>query len=397
MSIRVQCEKCASVLKIKEELAGTMGKCPKCKTPFRVPEPGESETTVPQSAADETTRAAGQKPPASSKPVKASAHRELPAAEATEEPPPSSTDPELPVAAPAPAAESSKPAEAAKPAAKPAAAGGDDFDPVAFLMADGGAKPKAAPPPPPPPAPPTGGKRPWSLPKTPAGKPLELDDDTEVPANAETVTPPPRGRSAADSATAALSGNPTSSSAKDLLARTAQDSRARASQMPDEDRGPRVDYGAAFREIGKAFGPHIAGTIILCLGLYYFMDRMFADDIPLPKLAPVSGQVTLDGKPLSEVVVRFKLLGSKEEAFGTKEAKEDVRVAEAMTDAEGRYVLMYLPEERVRGAVVGKNRVSIEPTKLEDYKRIPAHLQNPATSNLIEDVKETGGEINFNF
>ena len=46
MTIRFTCSECASVLKIKDELAGTNGKCPKCKTPFIVPSP---ETENPSS------------------------------------------------------------------------------------------------------------------------------------------------------------------------------------------------------------------------------------------------------------------------------------------------------------------------------------------------------------
>jgi len=46
--IRYQCEKCSSVLKIKDRLAGTAGKCPKCKTKFQVPEP---DSAGPESAA----------------------------------------------------------------------------------------------------------------------------------------------------------------------------------------------------------------------------------------------------------------------------------------------------------------------------------------------------------
>ena len=37
MTIRYQCDKCDSVLKIKDDLAGTKGKCPKCKKRFVVP------------------------------------------------------------------------------------------------------------------------------------------------------------------------------------------------------------------------------------------------------------------------------------------------------------------------------------------------------------------------
>ena len=38
MTIRFTCKECSSVLKIKDELAGTKGRCPKCKTEFVVPE-----------------------------------------------------------------------------------------------------------------------------------------------------------------------------------------------------------------------------------------------------------------------------------------------------------------------------------------------------------------------
>ncbi|MEZ6129797.1 MAG: hypothetical protein R3C59_14025 [Planctomycetaceae bacterium] len=37
MTIRITCENCQSVLKIRDELAGTSAKCPKCKTAFSIP------------------------------------------------------------------------------------------------------------------------------------------------------------------------------------------------------------------------------------------------------------------------------------------------------------------------------------------------------------------------
>jgi hypothetical protein len=39
MTIRYKCEQCGSILKIKDKLAGTPGKCPKCKSEFTIPEP----------------------------------------------------------------------------------------------------------------------------------------------------------------------------------------------------------------------------------------------------------------------------------------------------------------------------------------------------------------------
>lgn len=51
MTIRYTCTGCESVLKIKDEKAGTKGKCPKCKAEFLVPQPSSEETE----AADELT------------------------------------------------------------------------------------------------------------------------------------------------------------------------------------------------------------------------------------------------------------------------------------------------------------------------------------------------------
>ncbi|HCP13136.1 MAG TPA: hypothetical protein DIT89_12455, partial [Planctomycetaceae bacterium] len=43
MTIRFTCPGCESVLKIKDEKAGTDAKCPKCKRPFVVPQPDEDD------------------------------------------------------------------------------------------------------------------------------------------------------------------------------------------------------------------------------------------------------------------------------------------------------------------------------------------------------------------
>ena len=50
--IRYKCEKCGSVLKIKDRLAGTKGKCPKCETAFKVPDAPSGDAEV-ESAADD--------------------------------------------------------------------------------------------------------------------------------------------------------------------------------------------------------------------------------------------------------------------------------------------------------------------------------------------------------
>ena len=54
MTIRYKCIGCESVLKIKDEKAGTKGKCPKCKAEFFVPQPDVEKTgEVAATPADE--------------------------------------------------------------------------------------------------------------------------------------------------------------------------------------------------------------------------------------------------------------------------------------------------------------------------------------------------------
>ncbi|MBX3443761.1 MAG: hypothetical protein KF774_15235 [Planctomyces sp.] len=395
------CSKCGSLLKIKEELAGTQGKCPKCKTPFVVPQVGEAEPAVPVGVSGETAeggpattteaplppaRSAAEAPekprPADRKPAPA-APPAAGSAGKTSEPPPAKS----PAAAP-PAATAES---ASAPPAKAAAAQGDDFDPVAFLMTEGAARPKPAPPPQPPrPEPPA--RRPWGS-KPDAGDKLELsDEETEVPGRPETAVPPARGgRSAADMAGAMLSGAATtSSSARDLLARTAQEGRSRAGQMPAESREPRIDIKGELIEVGRQYGHYVVGVIVLCVGLFLMTSRMFNDPLPLPPLARVSGVLKLDGKPLSNVEIFMTPLGSREDP------KLIPRDASALTGEDGAFDMLYMPAERIRGAVIGKNRVWVRPVNLEDFTKIPPQFQDRATSPLIKDVKESNPLMELN-
>lgn len=47
MTIRYTCDKCDSTLKIKDELAGQPGKCPKCKSKFTIPDVSSDEDGAP--------------------------------------------------------------------------------------------------------------------------------------------------------------------------------------------------------------------------------------------------------------------------------------------------------------------------------------------------------------
>jgi len=70
---------------------------------------------------------------------------------------------------------------------------------------------------------------------------------------------------------------------------------------------------------------------------------------PTGRVAPVSGRVTLDGKPLAGVHVSFEPIAP--------EGKLDAGGGSyAITDADGKYKLLMVDGERP-GAVVGKHRV----------------------------------------
>jgi hypothetical protein len=69
-----------------------------------------------------------------------------------------------------------------------------------------------------------------------------------------------------------------------------------------------------------------------------------------PKLAPVSGVVTLDGKPYAKAVVSFQ-------PIGTEDNPNPGRGSSAYTDENGRFVLKC--DNSIDGAVVGKHLVRI--------------------------------------
>jgi hypothetical protein len=99
--------------------------------------------------------------------------------------------------------------------------------------------------------------------------------------------------------------------------------------------------------------------------------------LPLPllgcgksyKLAPVSGQITLDGRPLAHAEVRFVPAGGQDFPYSVDE-----------TDELGHYELHLGIEPDIQGAVVGEHRVEIT---------LNAH-QNKA---LLMEQKSRGGRI----
>jgi hypothetical protein len=109
--------------------------------------------------------------------------------------------------------------------------------------------------------------------------------------------------------------------------------------------------------------------------------------------APVSGTVTLDGKPLPNASVNFQPLDSKQSGQGSA----------GKTDADGHYSLRVVVDNKA-GAVVGKHRVSISSVKEDDPSydpppgKLPPKARDPiptkynAKSQLTFEVPPGGSD-----
>jgi hypothetical protein len=105
------------------------------------------------------------------------------------------------------------------------------------------------------------------------------------------------------------------------------------------------------------------------------------------KLAPVSGRVTMDNRPLANAKVSFYPTGGG----------KDLPYASGTTDEQGNYKLEAFAGGRAgAGAVVGENRVMISVSKISGTKKIanPKELSQgldlvPAKYNTDSELKCT--------
>ena len=91
-----------------------------------------------------------------------------------------------------------------------------------------------------------------------------------------------------------------------------------------------------------------------------------------PTIAPVSGKVTLDGKPYRDAVVSFQPVGSKD-------SPNPGRGSAGVTNDKGEFTLLY--DGQKNGAVVGPHRVRI-------FTRVP--VEAPPEDTKSESVPGKG-------
>lgn len=376
MTIRYKCDACDSVLKIKDELAGTDGKCPKCKKKFTVPtleEAAEEAAKSGSSAGSSSAATEEAAPPPKASPAKdeakAPAEKEAPPEKAPGKKAPAATK-----EAPAPADE----AKAKKPVPAASAPGDEDadddeFDAAAFLMEgnDGSSKPSA------------GLTEPAGPPK-PGGPPTDAQGRRHIipPSMTASATAAPQEQGATGEKNA-------SANARDLLAKSSEESRVRSAGLPpEEEKEPWFDWEGLRRELLRGL-PAIAGIIVAAVGLYFFVDIMLGSRIELPELARVRGKVTIDGAPFANIKVNLSPVSRSVEIKPGK--KLSLRTATAITDENGEFDLYYM--EGVRGAALGRARLWLEPVNPADFKKIPPRLMTPRDDP--REVRNAGNDGNF--
>lgn len=375
MTIRYTCVECGSVLKIKDDLADTLGHCPKCKAEFRVPAATATATAPASDSSHEVVTAA------------VAAHdtdvgidtRVLSAADAAAEAA-AKTDAELsapPVlalpeeddeAAEAATPEPAPPPKKAKAGARPAAHD-DEFDPVAFLTDD------AAPP-----------QRKSAVLFTAGGG--EPEAETEPRSRPRAAEPGPKAEQPAkkSSQAAAMEMWDHAKAAKQMR-KAVKDSVSEAEELR-KGQEPKFDYAGMFWEIGVKWGGALAFGVLLVCGLYWVFDQMMGRGVPLPPLANVTGVVTLDGKPVAGANVFFAPVAPE---FGGGKHPHRARTSVATTDENGRYRMFYL--DRTAGVMVGKCRVWVNHLNEKGVSDIPPEYGE--LSGRVEDVPAAGRSLDI--
>lgn len=343
MTIRVRCDGCSAVMKVKDELAGAKGKCPKCKTPFVVPAAkGDAE----ESTASDNDQASAAK--RSKKPTDIpSATKTTTVASAT-----AATKSSATVASSSAVASSATEAHsvaASRDKATPTEAPIDlpleatpavpvmdteDFDPMAALAA--GSKtsiPAMA-----------------SIPASePVNKPSVADlmkEHNEKKGRKKSKADKPKTSKAAELAQPAM----TSGSAADALNRKydqKRDESGGSEKLLTREERRQAEQKEAMIEFAKKGVPALAGVLLLSWGL---MTYMFSAS--LPPLGYASGQVSRDGSPLSGVQVVFA-----PKSPPGQDSPSNATVSQGWTDASGNYTLMYNTENE--GVLPGSHEVSI--------------------------------------
>lgn len=246
MTIRYTCRECASVLKIKDEKAGTNGKCPKCKTEFVVPSPASEDDIEVE--------------------MEGSAPAPVPAA-------PIDDDVDMPIEL------------------TPEVADDPDFDPLDVLSAPVPAKPTAAP---------ATRTTSFGTDKKPSVAELMRDFEASKKKDRKTESTPEAARPSAGASPEQSAG-----SAADALSRAYQQKRdsANAPKVSVKDAQAAEQRALLMEFIKKKAAPAIAAIAVVLYGYYWYMFSESYKGLPL---YPVTGKVISQTEPVEGLRVQFR-------------------------------------------------------------------------------------------
>jgi hypothetical protein len=141
-----------------------------------------------------------------------------------------------------------------------------------------------------------------------------------------------------------------------MMKKAIKDNQAAESHQRELDANAGFDFREFFREFGlKGLGILVGGAL-LTFALYFMSDRMFGSRLHLPKMGYVNGVIKLNGQPLQGATIYF----SPEDVEMNGKKRERVRTSIGVSDANGQFRMMYVPSDRIEGVAVGRSRVWVE-------------------------------------
>ncbi len=370
MAIRFECDRCGSVLKIKDDLAGKPGKCPKCKTPFTVPSAeSEAEVEVPSEASLSDDSDSSEQEPTSNSgggdfDVDAFLLSDDPGSSPSKSKKSSAKSPK--VADDDESASLSDDSDARKPSqgksSSKSSGSTDDSDTFKIRRKETSA---------------TGKSKPSLPPDLDETSDNASDGDAPVAASRR-----PPGTSASANA---------ANFASDLLSKSGKKGKranwSEAEAQAKADRDPSFDWRGLSQYLGTRILPIVLGGIVGVWLLYSLVNSSMRERSFVPDLGTVKGSVKFNGKPLVGVEVWFHPI--REEDSKQEKKRRSVSSSTGITDMDGNYELTYSANHK--GAVVGDCRIEVVAITRTD---IPEKYRG-TESKEVREVKPGRQVIDF--
>lgn len=337
MTIRYTCTTCSSVLKIKDEKAGTEGKCPKCKSVFTIPLPEAEAADDEQPISLDDEHSAPEDDELTSPAASTSAPADEPHSGLDHDP--ALDDVDVPIDL-TPEVRS------------------DDFDPMDVLNSAGSSR---------------GGSRAPSgaMPVAPASasasaekKPsvAELMKDFEAGKKNKKAAEPPKS--------AAPSPAQTTGTAADALSRAYQQKRdpGTAHKSPKNER--EEEEKLLRNEWMKRAGISLLGAAVLIYALFTWLGQEVYTG---PPLYDVYGKVTRRGQPVPGLTVLLVPVPNGADV-------EERATSRGITDLDGNFTMMYTGS--FAGAPLGSHKLQIN-----DLSGMPMMIPDEHTDKVVTDEK----------